>query len=55
MESTQSGQPHQAWLEQQGLVLYGHAKGSVWAMGEKDLIGLRLDNGDGGVVYLTKE
>jgi hypothetical protein len=50
------GKPHQAWLEQQGLFLYGHAKGPIWAMGEKaGLIGLRFDSGDAGVVYLTKE
>ena len=50
------GRPSDAWLERAGLFLYGEAKGPIWAMQDRPgLIGLRLDCGDGGTVYLTKE
>jgi hypothetical protein len=38
------------------LILQGKATDNIWAMmDENGLIGLRLDHGDAGVVYLTKE
>lgn len=50
------GQPSDEWLEREGLFLYGEAKGPIWAMEDRPgLIGLRLDCGDAGTVYLTKE
>jgi hypothetical protein len=38
------------------LLLSGHATDQTWAMLDTDgLIGLRLDSGDAGVVYMTKQ
>ena len=43
-------------LEKTGLLLYGQATDQIWAMMSSDgLIGLRLDSGDAGVVYMTKQ
>jgi len=50
------GKPSDAWLKRVGLFLYGEAKGPIWTTADRPrLIGLRLDCGDAGVVYLTKE
>ena len=50
------GRPSDVWLERAGLFLYGEAKGPIRAMEDRPgLIELRLDCGDGGTVYLTRE
>jgi len=52
----ESGKPSDVWLKRVELFLYGQAKGPIWStVGRPGLIGLRLDCGDSGVVYLTKE
>ena len=55
-EDSERGGPCDSWLESVGMFLYGEAKGPIWAMEDRPgFIGLRLDCGDGGTVYLTKE
>jgi hypothetical protein len=49
------GRPSTEWLERTGLLLHGRATDQVWAMRSSDgLIGLYMDSGDAGVVYLTE-
>jgi hypothetical protein len=42
--------------DKKDLFIHGHAGDPIWCMRESDeLIGVRLDSGDSGTVYLTNE